>query len=121
MDGKTTTAGGAANVIPAPGSRKVYTYIGSNPTVGSFPDLSSSVIYSVEDSNSNITDTLLTIGSTGDPAKATLLNWVRGQDTKDDDDDSSTTDARHIMGDPIHSQPSVVIYGNTAHHNRKIE
>ncbi|MGE0114198.1 MAG: pilus assembly protein [Steroidobacteraceae bacterium] len=113
VDGKTTTAGGAANMIPAPASRNVYTYIGSNPAVGSFPDLSSSVNYSVDDSNTNITDTLLNIGGTGDPAKATLLNWARGQDTNDDNNNGSTTDARHVMGDPIHAQPAVVIYGNT--------
>ncbi len=111
-DGKTTAKGGAANEIPVSSARNVYTYIGSDPAAGSsFPDLSSNINYSVEDGNSNITNSALNIGGTGDPSRTTILNWIRGQDVKDDNNNSNTTEARHVMGDPVHSQPAVVIYG----------
>ena len=32
----------------------------------------------------------------------------------DENDDTDTTDTRHAMGDPIHTQPAVVIYGTGA-------
>lgn len=113
VDGRNTTLGGAANEIPAPASRNVYTYLGSNPTVGSWVDLSSAVGYSVEDGNTAITDVLLGVSAAADPAleRTTLLNWMRGQDVDDTDGDGSTTDSRNSMGDPIHAQPAVVIYG----------
>ncbi len=113
VDGSETTVGGAANMIPIPANRHVYTYIGADPTVGSWINLTSNVNYSVEDGNTTLTDSLLGIGNTGDPARTTLLSWVRGADTQDEDGDSNRTEARHVMGDPVHSQPAVVIYGNT--------
>lgn len=109
-----TTKGGAANLIPAPGSRNVYTYIGTNtPTA---PVALSSHLFNT--ANTGITDSLLgttssgcstTVG-TGSPCRATLINWTRGD--SDGDGNTSEADPRHIMGDPIHSQPSVVIYGS---------
>lgn len=113
VDGLTTASGGAANEIPEPASRKVYTYIGSDPSIGNFPDLSSNLTYSVEDSNTTITSSILNIGNAGDPSRTNLINWIRGQDINDDNNNQNTTEARHVMGDPIHSQPAVVIYGNT--------
>ena len=100
------TVGGAANLIPDPDERTVYTYIGSNP--GS----SSSYKASMQDfdtSNTSITASLLDVSSS---SRDTIIDWARGEDVNDDDGDDSTTDARHVMGDPIHSQPQVVIYGN---------
>jgi type IV pilus assembly protein PilY1 len=126
-----TERGGAAQVIPGSSAatpRKVYTYIGNNKPSPSFISLSS---HPFNTTNSAITDTLLGITPTSctstmttsvpttskpntlatgsaNPCKDNLIRWIRG-DT--DGLSSTTTDVRHIMGDPIHSQPSVVIYG----------
>ena len=110
-DGEDVTSGGAANRIPDPTPRSVYTFIGSNP--GSAVDLTTSGNYSVDPSNSLLTNSVLKIGNAGDPSATTLLNWARGMDVNDDNGNGSTTDARHVMGDPLHSRPTAVVYGGT--------
>ncbi|HVY22083.1 MAG TPA: PilC/PilY family type IV pilus protein [Steroidobacteraceae bacterium] len=102
--GSDPTAGGAANQIPTPSSRNVYTYIGTNKP-SSLQTLSS---YPFKTSNSSITDALLNLtGSATEPTRDELIDWTRG----DDDGDLTDEVPRHVMGDPIHSQPAVVIYG----------
>lgn len=112
----TTTKGGAANKIPDHGSRSLYTYMGATTHPSAAVALST---YPIDTSSTAVTDAVLGTttsgsgcGSASDPCRDTLINWARGQDVLDDDGDQSTTDARHVMGDPIHSQPAVVIYGN---------
>ncbi|GAA6205273.1 PilC/PilY family type IV pilus protein [Thalassotalea sp. SU-HH00458] len=42
------------------------------------------------------------------------LNWHAGMDVDDEDDDNSTTDMRYdVFGDPLHSKPLVVNYGDS--------
>ncbi|MEM6508613.1 MAG: PilC/PilY family type IV pilus protein [Pseudomonadota bacterium] len=42
-----------------------------------------------------------------------LINWSRGLDIDDEDKDGSTTDSRKdIFGDPLHSKPVTIDYGN---------
>ena len=42
------------------------------------------------------------------------LNWHAGIDVDDEDGDNSTTDMRYdVFGDPLHSKPLVVNYGNS--------
>jgi type IV pilus assembly protein PilY1 len=116
-----TTKGGAANLLPKPNgtsSRNVYTYIGSN-TPNSSIALSS---HSFTTGNNSITETLLGVSSglTGSSCtsnstpscKNLLINWTRGD--ANGDGSSSQNDVRRSMGDPIHSQPAVVIYGNSS-------
>ena len=52
-------------------------------------------------------------GSSVDPA--TLINWIRGVDNKEDENiDSSLTDVRaSVHGDVLHSRPLVINYGGT--------
>ncbi|WP_137166392.1 PilC/PilY family type IV pilus protein [Salinimonas lutimaris] len=45
--------------------------------------------------------------------RESLLQWARGVDILDADGDGSTSDIRHQMGDPIHSQPILVNYSDT--------
>ncbi len=100
VDGADVTKGGAASMLPIPSNRVLYTWLGANPgsPAGLVPLASAS-------------DTDFNIGGSGDPARADLLNWAMGQDVQDDNNDGSTTDQRFVMGDPIHAQPAVVIYG----------
>lgn len=111
VDGANVVLGGAANKIPAPASRKIYTYIGSNPSGA--VDLTGDINHTVSIANPLLTKSLLGIPSATDDQYTTLVNWARGQDVDDVDHDNSVTDARNDMGDPIHSQPALIIYGNT--------
>jgi len=43
--------------------------------------------------------------------KENLVNWIRGQDVKDENNDGSTNDNRLHMGDPLHSTSVTVNYG----------
>ncbi|MFO1469006.1 MAG: PilC/PilY family type IV pilus protein [Steroidobacteraceae bacterium] len=106
VDGADVTKGGAAENLPTAASRVIYTYLGANPTTAG----STAAMVSI----TTAADSDFAIGNTGDPSRVDLLNWIRGQDVLDDNNDGSVTDDRHVMGDPIHTQPAVVIYGTGA-------
>ena len=38
------------------------------------------------------------------PELAEVIDWMRGEDVKDEDGDPATT-VRYAMGDPLHSRP----------------
>ena len=43
-----------------------------------------------------------------------MINWAKGMDVDDDNNDNSFTDMRRdVFGDPLHSKPLVVNYGNS--------
>jgi len=42
------------------------------------------------------------------------VSWSLGQDTQDAVPPAGTTDSRHQMGDPIHTQPVAIVYGKLA-------
>ncbi len=115
-DGPRVRAGGAANEFPLPAARNVYTFIGANP--GSPANLTGSAS-AVADANTALTDAMLGIGASGDPTRADLINWIRGQDVQDefpwspDIGNGDTSERRRAMGDPIHAQPAIVIYGGS--------
>lgn len=107
-DGNEVTAGGAANQLPSPAARNVYTNITAND------DLTAAT-NAVAESNVNTfayADLGLT-GSVNEPTREQVINWARGVDVTDEDNDPSTT-VRNVMGDPLHSQPAAVVYGGTA-------
>lgn len=107
-DGYTVRLGGAANQIPAPASRHVYTYLGSN-----LPSSPQS-LDTFDKANTNLDEAALGLGASGDPTRDDLIDWALGQDVTDSDPaNGNNTETRHVMGDPIHAQPTVVIYGGT--------
>jgi type IV pilus assembly protein PilY1 len=105
VDGRDVTQGGAANQIPVPAARSVYTYLGNA--------MLTSAGNRVELGNSAIDDALLGIGQTGDPARDDVIDYIRGVDITDVDQDNNVTEPRYQMGDPLHSKPHSVIYGGT--------
>ena len=114
-DGSKVAAGGAANQLPDwnPAStpeRNLYTYIGKN-NPGSAVDLTSSAAYAVTTTNSAITNAILGVTTTA--AHDNVINYARGEDLKDENANGITNEPRHAMGDPLHSQSAVVIYGGT--------
>jgi len=121
VDGNVVEAGGAAGELANNLPRKVYTYTdGYTNNSGVFvpdePDLTGSGNV-VEESNSDLTDTLLNITSLpdaipGTPRRETLVDWMLGVDVLDNNDNGDFTELRG-MGDPLHSQPALVQYGGT--------
>jgi type IV pilus assembly protein PilY1 len=117
-DGARVRDGGAANELPAPDARKVYTYIGANPANPALLTLSASAVV---DTNTAITNAMLQIATPGpnDPSRADLIAWIRGRDVRDEYPagppvgNGNRTEQRRAMGDPIHAQPGIVIYGGT--------
>lgn len=104
-DGANVTKGGAANVLPNPAVREVYTNVVDGRLTQPINALSNANITAFADSDFGLT------GATGEPALGDLIDWLRGVDVKDEDNDP-TTKIRYSMGDTLHSQPAAVVYGN---------
>jgi type IV pilus assembly protein PilY1 len=102
VDGADVAVGGAANEIPAPKDRKVYTDIGGK----TLKDQSVAV------DNAAITAEMLGIDAASTITRDRLIEWVRGADV-DADTAVDQAKSRHQMGDPLHGRPATVIYGGT--------
>ncbi len=102
-DGADVEQGGAANLIPIPANRLVYTYLGAT-------DLTTGT-NRVEKTNAAINDALLGTGTPGDPTRDQVIDFINGLDLPDTDQNNITNEPRHQMGDPLHSQSASVIYG----------
>ena len=105
-DGNDVKKGGAAQQLPAPLVRNLYTNnSGSDLKAGA---------NAVTPSNSAFVpaDFGLT-GAAGEPTMAEVIRWARGEDLLDEDNNTSTL-VRNVMGDPLHAQPAAVVYGGTA-------
>ncbi|HNP64319.1 MAG TPA: PilC/PilY family type IV pilus protein [Woeseiaceae bacterium] len=106
-DGADVLKGGAANVLPDPTSRRVFTNHGFSKDL----TIGTNTI-----SQSNTALTLADFGLTGaanEPTLDEVIQWTLGEDVMDIDDDATTT-VRNQMGDPLHSQPAAVVYGTAA-------
>jgi type IV pilus assembly protein PilY1 len=106
VDGDNVSAGGAANELPDPTPRKVYSDINTASAL-------TAVANSVVNTNASITTAMLGLGAAEAPGRVALINWMRGTDISDADGDGVTTDARYSMGDPMNGRPATVIYGGT--------
>ncbi len=113
-DGRDTSLGGASskffNGTPYAAGRKIYTDVTGT---GALSDNGNRVWRGA----SGVREAMGWDGDTSNIANTDtynkLVDWVRGIDVDDDDGDSSTTDARRVMGDPLHAQPALVQYGGT--------
>jgi len=106
-DGNDVTLGGAANLLPAPASRKLYTNNGSDMNLtGGSNALTPSNTGAFAASDFGLT------GASGEPTVDEVIRWMRGEDINDEDFDPSTT-VRNAMGDPLHSAPAAVVYGGS--------
>ncbi len=106
-DGSEVVTGGAANVLPDPSSRRIFTNHGFNSDLTAGTNTIST---------GNTALTLADFGLTGaanEPTLDEVIRWTLGEDVMDIDDDTTTT-VRNQMGDPLHSQPAAVVYGTSA-------
>jgi type IV pilus assembly protein PilY1 len=104
-DGGAVDAGGVAEVLANQTSRTVYSNYNGSTLL-----------------NLDYTTALNAYGSTTKLAEgfgvsssnvAKVISWARGIDVNDEDRDSSTTDRRNdIFGDPLHSKPVTMDYGD---------
>lgn len=104
-DGADVFRGGAANKLPDPANRKVYT----DNSVGDLTLPTNAL--SITNIAAFTQDDFGLSGAEGEPAMADLIDWARGVDVKDEDSDPATL-VRLDMGDTLHSQPAAVVYGD---------
>jgi len=107
-DGNDVLLGGAANALPIPTVRNLFTNNGADDTL-------SAANNAITPSNAaafQAADFGLT-GATGEPTVVEIIRWMRGEDVRDEDGNAATT-VRNAMGDPLHSQPAAIVYGGTA-------
>lgn len=105
-DGNDVRMGGAAQQLPDPTVRNLYTNnSGSDLTVGANL-ITPSNAGSFADSDFGLT------GASGEPTKDQIIRWMRGEDVRDEDGNAATT-VRRVMGDPLHSQPAAIVYGGS--------
>ena len=106
-DGNDVRLGGAAQQIPDPSVRNLYTNNSGNDLTAGINHVSTANMAAFTDSDFGLT------GAFGEPTMDEIIRWARGEDLLDEDNNSSTL-VRRIMGDPLHSQPAAVVYGGTA-------
>jgi type IV pilus assembly protein PilY1 len=106
-DGNDVKRGGAAQQLPSPLVRNLYT----NNTTGALTTAANAVTPS-NIAAFSLLDFGLT-GANGEPTLDEIIRWARGEDILDEDNNATTT-VRKAMGDPLHSQPAAVVYGGAA-------
>jgi len=105
VDGNDVRKGGAANNLPNPSVRKLYTNIAGNDLTLAGNAVSPGNLGAFSDADFGLT------GATGEPSKEEVIRWARGEDLRDTNPSSLI---RYEMGDPLHSQPAAIVYGGTA-------
>ena len=96
-DGKDVTLGGFATKLVDPAIRKVYSEDSAN--------------YLIPMVNVATAETLNMTSNTAAEVD-NLKQWILGYDV-DNEDGNASTISRRSIGDPLHSEPVVVIYGGT--------
>ena len=107
-DGNEVRLGGAANQLPDPTVRNLYTNNGGTGVLAS----GSNAITPSNAGAFTLGDFGLT-GAAGEPTKDEVIRWMRGEDVNNEDGNIATT-VRNAMGDPLHSQPAAIVYGGSA-------
>ena len=108
-DGNDVRKSGVAGQVTL--TRKVYTYTGS-----AAPDDVDLTLpaHKLHESNTAITRALLDATKVPNDARRTeVLQRTRGLDVLDEDSDSDNTDARQLLGDPLHTKPLLITFGGT--------
>lgn len=105
-DGNDVRLGGAAQQLPTPVLRNLYTNNTGSDLTAAANDVAPSNLGAFTLADFGLT------GATGEPTMDELVRWARGEDLLDEDNNVVTT-VRKTMGDPLHSQPAAIVYGGT--------
>ncbi len=108
-DGFEVQQGGAGANFPSYSDlgRNVYTYLES---VTGQSKVLSNAANAIKTGNTVLTDAILGVSAVD---RDTHIEWIRGKDTENEDGDAST-DTRYVMGDPLHSKPVAITYGDVS-------
>ncbi|XQW86008.1 pilus assembly protein [Thalassotalea piscium] len=107
-DGAIVEEGGVAEMLRKKTNRTIYSDIGVG---GKLALLTSATAKNSFGSNADLAKEL-DVANTQQEIDD-MINWAKGIDVDDEDEDNSTTDIRYdVFGDPLHSKPLVVNYGN---------
>jgi len=109
VDGDEVAKGGVADMLRKKSNRMIYSDLGANSALVELTQTNADNYFG---STQNYADFLGV-----DVTKATdYFNWNIGIDVDDEDEDNDTTDMRYgVFGDPLHSKPLVVNYGDKIH------
>ncbi|OUL58743.1 pilus assembly protein [Pseudoalteromonas ulvae] len=105
-DGNLVTAGGTNLILTQTQNRTIYTNIGTGTPLPIFSKTNASS-YAGGDA------ALASVMNTSEAELANLFNWTQGYDVDDDNGNQNTQEKRDdIMGDPLHSKPLAINYGD---------
>jgi len=109
QDGNTVAKGGVADMLRKKSNRKIYSDIGTNDALLELTYTNIESSYGTEQDYADF------IGV--DVLKAgEYFDWNIGIDVDDEDGDGDKADMRYdVFGDPLHSKPLVVNYGDKIH------
>ncbi|WP_448568712.1 pilus assembly protein [Thalassotalea ganghwensis] len=110
-DGDQVSEGGVAEMLRNKTNRTIYSDVSSS---GALVDMTTLLTDLSSTSFSTQTDLANALGTNDDAQEVTdLLKWAIGKDVDDEDDDDNITENRYsIFGDPLHSKPKVINFGN---------
>jgi type IV pilus assembly protein PilY1 len=109
VDGRDVDKGGVVTLLPAPGVRKLFTYLNGSAST----DLADNV-NAIEIANGAVSDAVLGTGGAGQPTRDQLIDWMHGINVQGEVVNNVTpANRKKAMGDPLHAQPAVVVYGGT--------
>tara|TARA_R110001583_G_scaffold1152_16_gene9604 strand:+ start:12605 stop:16147 length:3543 start_codon:yes stop_codon:yes gene_type:complete len=108
-DGDTVAKGGVADMLRKKSNRMIYSDLGGS---GALVELTETNVVNYFGTTQDYANYLGV-----DVTKATdYFNWNIGIDVDDEDEDGDKTDMRYgVFGDPLHSKPLVVNYGDKIH------
>ncbi|GHE79791.1 pilus assembly protein [Thalassotalea profundi] len=107
-DGAIVEEGGVAEMLRNKTNRTIYSDIGTGNKLALLTSATAKTSFG---SNAALATALDVANNQSDIDD--MLNWAKGIDVDDEDEDNSTTDIRYdVFGDPLHSKPLVVNYGN---------
>ena len=110
VDGNKVSTGGVVDWYATATSRTLLT-----DTAGKGNELADFNRTNLEAADPNLATTLGVDGAADESAEIdAMLNWAKGLDVDDEDNDKSTSDYRaDTFGDPLHSKPLVINYGDS--------
>jgi type IV pilus assembly protein PilY1 len=110
VDGDTVSEGGVAEMLRKKSGRVIYSDLGAaNAMVAlTYAEASASTAYPTQSDLATALDV-----ANDQTAIKENLNWINGKDPDDEDDDGITDENRtDVFGDPLHSKPVIINYGN---------
>lgn len=106
LDGDQVAEGGVAEMLRNKTDRTVYSDIGSSGALIAFTKENADTYYGSAEDFATVLDVPV-------ESAASYVSWAKGVDVDDENGNNSRTDMRYdVFGDPLHSKPLVINYGD---------